>query len=245
MTETKEQMENRLKIAKQIFLELLTIKGNSPNSIQKDLHLEIALINNELSTLNYKSNDIGSLNENKKDKYSGANNKEYLSKNQAVAYLSNKSGYGAEKVSGIEGELIKQYLYNKKRYSIIIYRQNIVIKDTGGKDNFKHIDLDEGVLNILILLLKYKDKKIPYLSLYKIAWKNSIHRHDIKPDLEITAEIMNSLKNAISDLRGAFKEVDNFVIPHARGGGYICKGSFKFCLILDKINDDFYTLEEV
>jgi hypothetical protein len=36
---------------------------------------------------------------------------------------------------------------------------------------------------------------------------------------------------------------EGFNIPKARGGTYTCKGRFKFCLILDNISDEKFTLE--
>lgn len=79
------------------------------------------------------------------------------------------------------------------------------------------------------------------MSLYHKAWEKSReHDRDAVP-----ADIMNGLKTAIGKIRSIFEGVKNFHIPHARGGGYTCKGNFKFCIVLKKSSDQWYSLEKV
>ncbi len=160
-----------------------------------------------------------------------------------ILYLSNSSGIGIDQQSELTRKIIEEYLENKKTYGIFIYQMNVVKKIKTRKEvRIESIELDQTVLNLLVLFLKYKDKRLLYLKLYHKAWEGSAH-HNYK--IVDSDEIIDNLKGAVSSLRAKFMDVEGFCIPKARGGGYVCKGNFKFCLILDKSNDEMYTLEGV
>ncbi len=165
-----------------------------------------------------------------------------------MVYLSRPSGYGSEKYFVRENEVHSRYLSDKQQYDIIIYNENVEIKSVFEKSDvetvsFAPVEMYANILSLLILFIKYKDEKLPFLSLYHCAFKGGA---EYESDVRDANDIMDKLKAGVSTLRRYVKEIRNFNIPSAKrkDGSYICKGSFNFCLILKDITDKMYTLEE-
>lgn len=166
-------------------------------------------------------------------------------KAEYVIFLSRPSGIGVIRKPEKEKSIHKKYLEKKKNYDIFVYEQTVYRKVTDkAKVNMVIMGLDRNIQNLLILFLKYKNTRIPYEKLYGKAWEESITRDD-NAALKMDAVVMNRLKTAITDLRNEFEYIRGFSIPHARAEGYICEGDFKFCVVLKKSTNDWYTLEGV
>lgn len=162
-------------------------------------------------------------------------------------YVPRESGFGTEKVLVSENDLHSQYLSNKEQYDIVIYQLNVEIKSDKIKDGiekreFVSIELYSNILSLLILFLKYKDDPLPFLKLYHCSWKDSA---DYKGQAKSSEDIIDNLKAGVSSLRKNLKPLNNFFIPSAKRNAdvYVCKGEFKFCLILSKSMNQRYTLE--
>lgn len=164
-----------------------------------------------------------------------------------VVFLSQPSGIGTiidDKTKTEEG-VQRKYLKKKEDYDIFIYEQTMYRKAIDRERvNMIILNLDRNILNLLVLFLKYKNIRLPYEKLYNKAWEGSLY-HDTDAKVKVDAVIMNGLKTAVTTLRNEFEYIKGFSIPHARAGGYICEGDFKFCLVLKISTDHWYTLEGV
>ena len=161
-------------------------------------------------------------------------------KSEHIIYISNTSGIGVERQPEPEKKVLTNYLKNRKKYDIFIYQMNIEKKVKIEKDEIlKSIELDRTVLGLLMLFLKYKDTPLSFENLYNLVWKES---PDYEPHEKLDADVRSRLTTGVSTLRKNFHDVVDFNIPNARDGKYVCKGDFKFCLVIDKPNDQKYTL---
>jgi hypothetical protein len=166
---------------------------------------------------------------------------------QYAVYTAHPSGIGVESETANERTIKRKYLSNKENYDIFVYQHCVEKRlasmiDDQPIDTYETVELDLNVLRLSVLFLKYKNEHLPYAPLYDKAWEGSTNRRDFEKD---RAEAMTGLKNAVTALRNTFGDIDGFNIPPARGGGYICKGQFTFCLILKKSLDQWYTLAGV
>ncbi|MFH2059396.1 MAG: hypothetical protein ABIJ59_10910 [Pseudomonadota bacterium] len=172
---------------------------------------------------------------------------EHNDKKRFVVYMNRSSGFGVEKILVAEDDLHSHYLLNKNEYDIIVYQHNVeiksvAIKDGTGEIQFRSIELYANIFHLLILFLKYKDEFLPYLALYHCAWKGGA---EYKANVTDSDDIIDDLKTGVSSLRKRLKSIENFIIPNAKKttNAYICKGGFKFCLILRHSMDQSHTLE--
>lgn len=158
-----------------------------------------------------------------------------------TVYVSSSSGFGAKRSLVAKDDLHSHYMLNKKEYDIIVYQNSVEIK-TAGNNELESIELYSNILNLLILFLKYKDESLSFLELYHCAWKGGAEYKATATDSDV---IMDDLKTGVSSLRKHLKIVKNFIIPNAKKktNVYVCKGGFKFCLILKRSMDRTYTLE--
>lgn len=168
-------------------------------------------------------------------------------KKRYIAYLSNPP-IGTKRKIISENEFESDYLQQIDDYDVFVYHRSVIKKVKkrsfgGWEDRTPNIELDENTFRLLVLFLKYKDINLPYWEIYNKAWQGSAyHAADAESN---HACMMNSLKNAVSKLRGIFEDVKEFKIPHARGGGYTCQGDFKFCVIQNESNDNLFTLDKI
>lgn len=165
-----------------------------------------------------------------------------------VVYLARSSGLGTDRFLVNEEELHSKFLSNKEEYDIVVYQQNTEVKSANVKDSaeeiiFESIELYSNILNLFILFLKYKDEPLPFLELYHCVWKDSA---EYESDATEPDSIIDDLKTGVSSLRKKLEIVKNFKIPNAKRNekSYVCRGNFKFCLVLKKSTDQKYTLEE-
>jgi len=160
-----------------------------------------------------------------------------------VVFLSQPSGVGVlvDKDTKTKDQIQKKYLNKKEGYDIFIYEQTAYRKTKNqGKANMAIISLDRNILRLLVLFLIYKNSRITYEKLYGKAW--SVKYRDADAAKKMDAVVMNNLKTAVTELRNEFECIKGFCIPHARDGGYICEGDFKFCLVLKNSTSRQYTL---
>lgn len=160
-----------------------------------------------------------------------------------IVYMNRGSGFGAKRYIVSEDDLHSKFLYNKEKFDIIIYQHNVELKSVENKKiPFIPINLYSNILSLLILFLKHKDEPLPYLPLYHCAWKDGA---DYKKDVTDFADIIDDLKTGVSSLRKKLETVENFIIPPARrkANVYVCKGGFKFCLILKNSMDQKHNLQ--
>ena len=206
-----------------------------PADIKEELNSYLAMYNNEIDSI-----------EKEKEVIEFPKKKELkVEKLEYTIFLSRPSGIMVIKKEDTEEGTQKKYLEKKEKYDIFVYEETAYKKMIyGEKINMLIVNLDKNILNLLILFLKYKNNRIPYEKLYHKAWEGSIE-HDKKARLSEDAIVMNRLKTAVATLRSKFKHIEGFRMPHARSGGYICEGNFKFCVILKNSTNQFYTLEGV
>lgn len=173
-------------------------------------------------------------------------------KAEYVIFLSHSSGVGAVRDEKTEKAIQKDYLNKKEGYDIFIYGRTVYkkIKIKSGdrtEQNIVSVDLDENVFNLLLIFLIYKDKPIFALPLYHKACEGS---REHKSEAISAVQIMDDLKQAVSQLRLSFEDVEGFDIPRARGkrdrrgGTYFLRGKFKFCAIVEKTLLNNYILPE-
>ncbi len=162
-------------------------------------------------------------------------------KDNYVVYISNSSGFESGKSVLSKKKMKTRYLNKKEAYDIFVYHDNVWKKSRKkggkGKDSVLLIDVEAITYNLLVMFLKHKDDRLSYLELYKNAWANSARFVSWAKDSQV---IIDVLKTAVSKLRATLKGVEGFDIPHARKGGYVCRGDFKFCLVLTVSKDRHY-----
>lgn len=169
-----------------------------------------------------------------------------------LVFLSRPSGIGTVKKERTEISIQKNYLNKKEKYDIFIYGRTVYKKikiriETKIEQNMVTVDLDENVFNLLLIFLIYKDKPIFALPLYHKACEGS---REHKSEVISAVQIMDDLKQAVSQLRLSFEEVKDFDIPRARGkrdrrgGTYFLRGKFKFCAIIEKSSLNNYIFQE-
>jgi len=153
-------------------------------------------------------------------------------------YISDPSGIGTETIEISKTNVKKKYLKNKNNYDIFVYLRSVYVKK--GKE-LEFIRMDERIYKLLVIFLKYKDRHLDVIPLYRKAWFDT---DDV--DLTDTEEfiVKSYLKPAISELRTLMASVTFFEIIKPRYRGYMCRGHFKFCVIINKSEQEKYVLRE-
>lgn len=155
-----------------------------------------------------------------------------------VIYLPTSIGIGTEISDISEKKIREEYLSKKNNYPIFIYTRNVFIKS--GRE-LKSMQMDERIYRLLVVFLRQKDMLIPPIPLYRKAWAEApLKITDITDENDVSPY----LKASISELRALLKDVSDFEITKARFQGYICKGKFRFCVIILKSEEKKYTLSE-
>ena len=156
-----------------------------------------------------------------------------------ILFVSRESGFGAQKLVVTEDELHNDFLSKKEEYDIIVYKQNVEIKNENSE--FLPLDLYSNILKLLVVFLKYKDESLPFLELYHCAWKGGA---EYRENIRDPYEIIDDLKTGVSSLRKLLEPVQNFKIPNAKrkSNTYTCRGNFQFCLILSESMSQNHTL---
>lgn len=166
-----------------------------------------------------------------------------------AVFISAKGGIGAmrDKDSKTEVQFQEKYVKRKENYGIFIYEQTVYKKVMdNGKTKMILLNPSNSSRGLLILFLKYKDAALPYVELYHKAfsWRavsgqtNVYHDRDAR----LPEEVMNTLKNAVNELKREFDNIKGFSIPRAKNSTYKCEGDFEFCLILKKATNEQYTM---
>lgn len=155
-----------------------------------------------------------------------------------LIYLPTSSGIGSDIADISEKKIRDEYLQKKNNFEIFIYTRNIFVKS--GKE-LKSIQMDERIYRLLVIFLRQKDMLIPPIPLYRKAWAEAPLKIT---DITDEDDVSPYLKASISELRALLKYVSDFEVTKARFQGYICKGKFKFCVIILKSDDKKYTLSE-
>lgn len=167
-------------------------------------------------------------------------------------FISHKNGVGVKNLP-ISKKKTEEYLDNKSSFEIFIYNRTVYkkvsVKEKGKtKRSLVMTNLDDNVFQLLLSFLIYKDRSLYALPLYHKAWEGSpLH----KTTTTLAIEIMDDLKQGISQLRKSFKDVEGFEIPRGagnrdrrRGCTYSLKGNLKFCLILEESELSKYIFQE-
>jgi hypothetical protein len=154
-----------------------------------------------------------------------------------VVYVPDKENIGSKREIFSGNDLQEIFLARKEDCDIFVYLQSVQKRSINGE--IVSVELDGIVFNLLVLFLKYKDAHLPYMKLYKKAWQNSMTYDDNFVPIDITY----TLKSSVSLLRKAFNDIINFKIPRASAGGYTCKGSFSYCLVLKNSVDNWFTIK--
>lgn len=164
-------------------------------------------------------------------------------------FLSAPGGIGTirDKDTKTEIQFQEKYAKRKEKYDIFIYDQTIY-KKVLDKGKAKMVLLNPGnsTRGLLILFLKYKDAALPYVELYHKAfsWKAVSGETNVYHDgtAKLPEDVMNTLKNAVNELKREFDYIKGFSIPRAKNSTYKCEGDFEFCLILKKATNEQYTM---
>lgn len=155
-----------------------------------------------------------------------------------VIYIPTSTGIGTEISDITEKKIREDYLQKKNNYPIFIYTRNVFVKS--GKE-LKSTQMDERIYRLLVIFLRQKDLLIPPIPLYRKAWSGSFSE---QPSIRDERDVSPYLKASISELRALLKDVPNFEITKARFQGYICKGRFRFCVIILKSEEKNFILSE-
>ena len=67
-------------------------------------------------------------------------------------------------------------------------------------------------------------------------------QHVEESDAEEPGDVMNTLKNAVNELKRELDYIKGFSIPRAKNSAYKCEGGFQFCLILKRPTNEHYTM---
>ncbi len=153
-------------------------------------------------------------------------------------YLPTSTGIGTDIADISERKIREEYLQKKNNYEIFIYTRNIFVKS--GRE-LKSMQMDERIYRLLVIFLRHKDMLMPPIPLYRKAWSGSFAE---LPSITDERDISDPLKSSISELRALLKDVSDFEITKARFQGYICRGRFKFCVIILKSEEKKYILSE-
>lgn len=159
-----------------------------------------------------------------------------------VVFLSQPSGIKTfiDKDTKTESHVEKRYLQKKEKYDIFVYEQ-AVYKKVIDEGKTKMISLNPSISfrGLLILFLKYKDVHLPYVEMYHKAYCETAEyfKHATLPK-----HVMNTLKNAVNELKREFDNIKGFSIPRAKNSKYICEGDFKFCVIFKEDTNEQYTM---
>lgn len=151
-------------------------------------------------------------------------------------YTSDSSGIGTVKKESSEKEIKQKYLKMKPESDIFVYHRSVYLK----RQN-KPIEMDRRIYNLLILFLKYKDKPLSTIPIYRRAWFDIEDKY-LGDDEEII--VRSWLKPAISELRTLLYKVSALEIKKPRWQPYVCRGSFTFCVIIGKDEAKRRTLQE-
>lgn len=170
-------------------------------------------------------------------------------KAEYIVFLSRPSGIGSfiDKDTNTENHVHERYARKKQNYDIFIYNQ-AVYKKVMDEGKAKMISLNPSMSfrGLLILFLKYKDMALPYVKLYHKAfsWKAVSGETNVYHDknAKLPEDVMNTLKNAVNELKREFDYIKGFDIPRAKNSTYKCEGNFKFCLILKKSANERYNM---
>ena len=165
--------------------------------------------------------------------------------------LSSKNGVATETpLEATAQEVQDKFLKEKIKRNIFIFNRSVfkrvrMLEGDHEKKNVVPMNLDDNVFRLLILFLRYKDEPLSALALYHVAWKDSAE-YDEKAAV-IDAIMMGRLKQAVTQLRREFEDVNGFCIPPALGRGkrkteYLLQGHFSFCVIYDRNDEKKYTL---
>jgi len=229
----------RLELARDLFFELLQDGDSYPPDVEKELEGDLASCKRKIGEI--KCVELkGDVSESDQEEIIGPL-KNY------VVYLPNRSRFGTNRFLANEEEVHSEYLSDKELYDIIIYNQTVekkIVKRKNNKNNviFKTINLDGVPYKLLVLFIKYRGIGIPYVELYKKAWKGS---RDEDERLTTPGEVKELLSTAVYELKRNLGFVEKFIIPRAIGQSYKCEGDFNFCIILSKSFEDQYILEGV
>lgn len=153
-------------------------------------------------------------------------------------YISHPSGIGTEIMDISKTDVKKKYLKNKDNHDIFLYLRSVYAKK--GKE-LEFVRMDERIYKLLVMFLEYKDRHLDVIPLYRKAWFDT-------DDVNLTDReefiVKSYLKPAISELRKLMAGVPTFEIIKPRYRGYMCRGRFKFCVIIDKSEQKKYKLRE-
>lgn len=166
-----------------------------------------------------------------------------------VVFLSRPSGNESflDKDTNTENQVHQKYSTKKEKFDIFIYEQN-VYKKVMDEGKAKMISLNPSISfrGLLILFLKYKGSPLPYVELYHKAfsWKafSRVQNVNYDDNVKLPPDVMNTLKNAVNELKKEFENIKGFSIPRAKNSQYKCEGDFNFCLILKKSTNEHYTM---
>jgi hypothetical protein len=163
-------------------------------------------------------------------------------KSEYVVFLPSPGGIKTfiDNKTKTEEQAHKNYATKKEKFDIFIYEQN-VYKKVMGEGKAKMISLNPSISfrGLLILFLKYKDVSLPYVELYHKAFCETAEH---KSDAEEPGDVMNTLKNAVNELKRELDYIKGFSIPRAKNSAYKCEGGFQFCLILKRPTNEHYTM---
>ncbi len=156
-----------------------------------------------------------------------------------LVFIPYKNKIGTRPLEVSEWTVKKTYLPKSNEFDIFIYTESIFVKD---KKKMVRLDMEARMRKLLIMFLKYKDMSIPPIPLYRRAWIASPLR---LRDIRVESEVTEHIKVAKSQLETSiYKYVPSFKICKPRNQGYICKGSFNYCVIIDSKDDKKYRLIE-
>lgn len=163
-------------------------------------------------------------------------------KEEYVVFLPRPKGIKAiiDKKTKTENQVHRKYSTRREKFDIFIYEQNVYKKVIDeGKPKMISLNPSISFRGLLILFLKYKDVALPYVELYHKAFCGTTE-HNTKA--EEPGDVMNTLKNAVNELKREFKYIKAFDIPRAKNSTYKCEGDFDFCLILKRPTNGHYTM---
>lgn len=133
-----------------------------------------------------------------------------------------------------DAEVISDILKGTKQHDIVIHGGLVTVRQSGRKS--ANVPCEGIMLNLLTLLIRYKNLELTARELYESAWRTGEGTPQASQlgndEKGITA---NNLRAPLCRLRkGIAKKssVKSFAIENVRSLGYRCEGAFTYCLIL-------------
>ena len=160
-----------------------------------------------------------------------------------LVLLPYENGVGTQELRDVpEQQMRDEYLGNSLDFALFVYGGNVTVRSGAKKPTPIQMPLEPRIRAMLIILLRYKDRYVPPIPLYRRAWLAA--KAPLQKEIQYTTAV-DLVDPAKSILAGQMsKHISGFELEK-RKEGYICRGAFSFCCIIGNEDEREYCLLEL